>query len=388
MMVMSGIAWNAGSPGSSGGTEQMGRRLERSLPAELLEKFQIHLSHREPAIPGKIQLLWCHLPVGDGVVAHLADGSWRDFDRIVFCGNWQAQGYITRYGIPWSKCVVLPNGIEPVPVVADHFEPVSPGQPIKLIFTPVPSRGLLLLYHVFKQIAAERDDVELDVYSSFRLYGWLDQSWEQLFAELRQVPRVTCHGVVPNEDLRAALARAHVFGYPAMQEETASLALIEAMSAGLACVHPNLGALYETAGGMTLMYQWHEDPAAHALVFYQHLTRVIGALRAGDAGLRARLAAQKSYADARYDWGARAAEWQALLCSLLAARSSGLTGGCSPCPVRFPGKGGRRAPRPVKRTAAPGRITGRRCGKPWPLIAKRYCSRPRSGCARRNSGWR
>jgi hypothetical protein len=104
----------------------------------------------------------------------------------------------------------------------------------------VPSRGLLVLYHVFKQIAAERDDVEL---------------------------------------------------------------LIEAMSAGLACVHPNFGALYETAGGMTLMYQWHEDPAAHALIFYQCLTRVIDALRAGDAGLRA---AQKSYADARYDWGVRA----------------------------------------------------------------------------------
>lgn len=319
---MAGIAWNAGSPGSSGGTEQMGRRLERSLPAELLEQFQIHLSHREPMIPGKIQLLWCHLPFHDEAVAHLADDRWQDFDRIVFCSNWQAQGYIALLGIPWSKCVVLPNGIEPVRVAEDHFEPVPAGQPIRLIFTPVPSRGLLLLYHVFKQIAAERDDVELDVYSSFRLYGWTDPSWDPLFDDLRQVPGVTCHGVVPNEQLRTALARAHVFAYPAMQQETVSLTLIEAMSAGLACVHPNFGGLYETAGGMTLMYQWHEDPAAHARIFYQRLTRVIDALRAGDEGLRARLAAQKLYADARYDWGTRAAEWEALLRSLLFAHSS------------------------------------------------------------------
>jgi len=36
---MAGIAWSEGSAASSGGTEQMGRRLERSLPAELLEEF-------------------------------------------------------------------------------------------------------------------------------------------------------------------------------------------------------------------------------------------------------------------------------------------------------------------------------------------------------------
>jgi glycosyltransferase involved in cell wall biosynthesis len=299
----------------------MGRRLERSLPAELLEKFQFHMTHREPVIPGKIQVLWCHMNFKDDVaIEPLAGGRWKDFDRIVFCSNWQAQGYIDRFGIPWSRCAVLPNGVEPVPVAGDRFEPVPAGQPIRLVYTSVPSRGLLLLYHVFKQIVAERDDVELDVYSSFRLYGWPDLRWEQLFDALRQLPRVAYHGVVPNEQLRAALTRAHVFAYPAVFLETSCLGLIEAMSAGLACVHPNFGGLYETAGGMTLMYQWHEDPTAHARIFHQRLTWVIDRLRSGDAGLRARLAAQKAYADARYDWGARAGEWEALLRSMLASR--------------------------------------------------------------------
>jgi UDP-glucose:(glucosyl)LPS alpha-1,2-glucosyltransferase len=319
---MAGIAWSEGSAASSGGTEQMGRRLERSLPAELLEEFQIHLSRPEPKVPGKIQVLWCHLPTEGAEETHLADGAWRDFDRIVFCSNWQAQWHIARYRIPWSRCVVLPNAIEPVRVADDHFEPVPAGHPVRLIFTSVPSRGLRVLYHVFKQIAAERDDVELDVYSSFRLYGWPDQSWDQLLDDLRQVRGVTCHDVVPNEQLRSALGRAHVFAYPALQQETSCLALIEAMSAGLACVHPNFGGLYETAGGMTVMYQWHEDPAAHARIFYQYLTRVINALRAGDAGLRSRLTAQKFYTDARYDWRMRAAEWEALLRSLLSVRTS------------------------------------------------------------------
>jgi glycosyltransferase involved in cell wall biosynthesis len=320
---MAGIAWDADSFRSSGGTELMGRRLEQGLPAELLDEFQIHLSSRQPAIPGKIQLLWSHLPSDDLSCRHLAAGGWRGFDRIIFCSNWQARGYIAHFGIPKSRCVVLPNGIEPVRVAGNRFEPVPADHPIRLIFTSVPSRGIPLLYRVFKKITAERGDVELDVYSSFRLYGWEDSSWARALADMRQVPGVICHDVVPNEELRTTLTRAHVLAYPALQQETSCLALIEAMSAGLACVHPNLGALGETAGGMTLMYPWQADPAAHARIFYQSLTRVIGALRAGDAGLRERLAAQKSYADARYDWGARVAEWETLLRSLLRARARG-----------------------------------------------------------------
>lgn len=317
---MTGIAWNAGSAGSSGGTEQMGRRLERSLPGELLERFQIHLTNREQVIPGKIQVIWCHGTVGSGASEHLADGAWQDFDHIVFCSNWQAQEYIAQYGIPWSRCTVLLNGIEPVPVPGDRFEPVPADRPIRLVYTPVPSRGLALLYHVFRQIAADREDVELDVYSSHRLYGWSDGPWSQLIDQVRRLPRVNYHGAVPNEQLRNALTGAHVFAYPAICQESSCLALMEAMSAGLACVHPNYGALYETAGGLTMMYQWHENPGDHARIFYQRLTRVIDALRAGDAGLLARLAFQKHYADLRYNWGIRTAEWSALLLSLLSSR--------------------------------------------------------------------
>jgi UDP-glucose:(glucosyl)LPS alpha-1,2-glucosyltransferase len=318
---MAGIAWNAGSAGSCGGTEQMGRRLERSLPADLLEPFQIHLTHTEPVLPGKIQLLWFHEPFTSAGAARLADGGWRDFERIVCCSNWQAQGLIEHFGIPWSRCVVMPNAIEPIDVGPGRFEPLPADRPIKLVYTSVPVRGLSLLYHVFKQIAAVRDDVELDVYSSYQLYGWPDTGWEQLFDALQRLPRVTWHGAVPNDQLRKELGEAHVFAYPSMVQEASCLALIESMSAGLACVHPNFGGLFETAGGMTRMYQWHEEPAGHARVFHQHLTQVIDALRAGNPVLRARLAVQKSHADARYNWAARAVEWEVLLRSLIAERS-------------------------------------------------------------------
>jgi UDP-glucose:(glucosyl)LPS alpha-1,2-glucosyltransferase len=312
-----GIAWTERSAGSFGGTQVMARGLERRLPADLLARFQIHLTRAAEADPRKIQILWCHICADGPECAELANGGWGKFDRIVFVSNWQAQSFIHRFGIPWSRCVVLQNAIEPIAVRPGKFRPIAPDRPIRLVYTSVPDRGLVILYHVFKQISEERDDVELKVFSSFRLYGWPDGDYEKLFEALRRIPRVTYYGAVPNQQLRSELARSHVFAYPATSYETSCLCLIEAMSAGLVCVHPNCGALYETAANWTVMYQWQDDPDAHAASLYDALTTVIDALRAGDARLLPMLAAQKAYADMFYNWDLRAAQWNAFLRSMI-----------------------------------------------------------------------
>ena len=312
---MGGIVWQEGSGGSSGGTEVMGRELERRLPAELLDRFQIHLTQLSPLDPRKVRILWCHLHPQAPELAHLADGGWRKFHRIVFVSNWQAQAFIQRFGIPWSHCRVIPNAIGPIAVGGNRFDPVPPDQPIRLVYTPTPSRGLAILHAVFGKICEERDDVMLDVFSSFRLYGWdsRDELFQELFDALRRNPRVSYHGTVPNQDLRGALADSHIFAYPSVYPETSCLCLMEAMSAGLACVHPNYGALYETAANWTMMYQWQDDINIHAAVFYRMLTAVINALREGHRGLLDRLAAQKAYADTHYNWDRRAAQWEEFL---------------------------------------------------------------------------
>jgi UDP-glucose:(glucosyl)LPS alpha-1,2-glucosyltransferase len=312
---MGGIAWNAGSAGSFGGTEAMARELERRLPADLLGRFQIYPSQVGPQEPGKIQILWCHLNHTAPEFAYLADGGWRRFHRIVFVSNWQAQAFIHRFGIPWSHCAVIHNAIVPVPVASGRFGPLPAGRPVRLIYTSVPSRGLVILYNVFKKISSERDDVELNVYSSYQLYGRgeMDQAWAPLFDALRELPRANYHGAVPNQQLRHALAVSDVFAYPSIGLETSCLCLMEAMSAGLACVHPNYGALYETAANWTAMYQWQDDPATHAAVFCETLTAVIDTLRSGDRNLLSSLMTQKAYADRHYNWDYRAQRWETFL---------------------------------------------------------------------------
>jgi glycosyltransferase involved in cell wall biosynthesis len=181
----------------------------------------------------------------------------------------------------------------------------------------VPDRGLVPLLHAFRMVSEMRD-VELDVFSSYRLYGWpdYDDQHHVLYDALREHPRVRYHGAADNLEVRAVLQRAHIHAHPSVVPETSCLALIEAMSAGLVCVHPNLGALYETAAGHTAMYAFDEDPAQHVRWFASHLVAAVDAVRAGGERFRRDRLTQKDFADRYYDIDHRAREWQAMLLAL------------------------------------------------------------------------
>jgi UDP-glucose:(glucosyl)LPS alpha-1,2-glucosyltransferase len=313
-----GIVWDDGSVNSTGGTELMSRQLEQHLPADLLDRVQIHISRFTPVEPGKKHILWCHIHD----FPELADGGWRRFDRIVFVSHWQAQRLIEAYGISPSRCVVIANAIDPVDVGtgARRFDPIPADQPIRIVYTSVPGRGLDILAVVFEQICRRREDVELDVYSSYDLYGWgqRDELYRPIFDVLNGTPRVRSHGVVPNDEIRRALSNAHIFAYPSTVLETCCLCLLKAMSAGLACIHPNTAALPETAAGHTLMYGWEENATAHAYMLYFALQVTIAALRDGDEKLRSTLRSQKEFADSRYAWNISVARWTALIRKLCA----------------------------------------------------------------------
>ena len=92
---------------------------------------------------------------------------------------------------------------------------------------------------------------------------------------------------------------------------------MEAMSAGLICVHPNYGALPETAANWTNMYPYNEDKNQHAGVFYNVLEASIkAAMDKTNIGV---CMAQKKYADSFYSWDMRIVQWKALLGSLMDA---------------------------------------------------------------------
>lgn len=310
-----GIEWNDVSAGSSGGTELMARRLESSIDPDLLSNFQIvpsRLRGSSELDPARLRVLWLHdLPGDPESDKLLTNEGWRRFHRIVCVSNWQLQAYVARYRIPWSKCAVIQNAIEPI-----AFERKTEG-PVSIVYTSTPHRGLEILVAAYEKLRETRD-VTLDVFSSFSLYGWddRDEHFRPVFEKLESLPGATWHRSQPNAVVRDFLRdRAEIFAYPSVWQETSCLCLMEAMSAGLTCVHPNLGALYETAANMTSMYQFQEDPSRHASVLYSILDHHIGTVRTDESAARA--LGVKSYADAFYDWNERSKQWTVFLRSLL-----------------------------------------------------------------------
>ncbi len=301
---------------ANGGTEQMLKRVYSSLPRELLQEFQIIPTRVRELKEDKYRIYWVHDLVGDNEVHNaLVDGGWHRFHKIVFVSNWIAQQFINQYQIPWSKTVVLLNAITPI----DLTGIAKPKDQIKLIYHSTPHRGLQILLPVFSKLREKYPNIHLDVYSSFGLYGWeqRDEEFKNFFEYMEQNKDngITSHGAVSNDEVRKALANAHIFAFPSIWPETSCLCLMEAMSAGLNCVHSNFAALYETAANWTSMYCYHEDQNEHAKLFYSMMCNAIE--HVNDPNMQGRLDGQRVYTNAFYNWETRAKQWEALLNSIL-----------------------------------------------------------------------
>lgn len=309
-----GFELNEISVNSKGGTELMRMGLEERLDPELLKDFQIISSRVRKIEEDKIRIYWLHDLPEDPETNHLKDQSSRDrFHRMVFCGNWQYTRYRDYLGVPHDdSCMVLETAITPIPTV----DIVKPKDTIRLAYTSTPQRGLEILVPVFIELCKKYDNIELDVFSSFNIYGWgeSDKPFEPLFDLCRNHPKINYHGNQPNDVVRESLAKSHIHAYPSIWQECNSRSVIEAMSAGMLCVHPNYAGLPDTAGGVNFMYQWDSDRNKHANRFYAALENAIQTVNSDD--LQQYLKLVKVYADSRYNWGKVSAQWEDTLLEL------------------------------------------------------------------------
>lgn len=308
-----GFYFNEMQRKSNGGTEQVCRMLESNLPQDLLDHFQIIPSRVTELQEDKIRVYFLHDLPEDPETNHLKNAESRDrFHKIVFIGNWQYNRYLSVLGIPPDdKCAVIETPISPIPFKAKRKDE------IRLIYTSTPQRGLALLVPVFEELCKKHNNIYLDVFSSFAIYGWsdADKQFLDLFERCKTHPKIVYHGFVSNEAVREAQQKAHIFAYPSIWQECNSRALIEAMSAGALCVHPNLAGLSDTSGNLTSMYQFDQDPNVHAVKFYHLLDHAIGLVNDDDT--QNYLQFVKSYADCRFSIGKISFKWEQLLIDLL-----------------------------------------------------------------------
>jgi UDP-glucose:(glucosyl)LPS alpha-1,2-glucosyltransferase len=299
---------------SNGGTEQTCKLIQSNVSADLLPDFQIIPSRVSEILENKIRIMHLHDLPFDPETNHLRDVSSRDrFHKLVFCGTWQWNQYHTHLGIPYDeKSVVIETPIVPIEYID------KPTDKVRLIYTSTPQRGLALLVPVFVELAKKNPNIHLDVFSSFAIYGWdqADDPYNKLFETCRDHPQITYHASQPNDVVREYLQKAHIFAYPSIWQECNSRALIEAMSAGCLCLHPNLAGLGDTSGGLTSMYQFIEEPNRHAAKFYHLLDNAVQVVH--NQGAINYLRFVKQYADIRFNISKIASQWTDLMTSLKA----------------------------------------------------------------------
>lgn len=297
---------------SFGGTEQCKRLIDSKLDLPFKDEFQVICSRVREIDDNKIRIYWLHDLPEDPETNHLKDAASRDrFHKLVFCGNWQYNRYLTMLNIPQDdKCITIDT-----PVVPLDYSP-KPKDVVRLVYTSTPQRGLAILVPVFEELCKKYDNIELDVFSSFSIYGWqdADKGFQELFDRCKNHPKINYHGSQPNEVVRETLQRSHIFSYPSIWHECNSRSLIEAMSAGLLCVHPNLAGLADTSGGLTGMYQYVQDHNGHANKFYHVLDRAIQVVN--EENTQNYLKFVKGYADSRYNADTITTHWRDLMTGL------------------------------------------------------------------------
>lgn len=310
---MNGFEDNEISINSNGGTELSKRSIAANIPEELANEFQIIPSRMRDLKEDKIRVYWIHDLAEDPELDHLKDENARNkFHKIVFVSHWQMNDFIVRLGIPWTdKLCVIENPVDPFELRDKLTDKIN------LIYFSTPHRGLDLLVPTFEALAEKHNNVHLNVYSSFQIYGWkeADEKFEPLYDKIRNHPKMSYHGFVPQTEMREAILDSHILAYPSTWVETSCRVLIESMSAGLMCVHSNLGALPETSGMLTTMYQFNQDRNAHANIFYQYLDHAVNTVNNEESSKYFRFV--KAYADTRFNTAKVSAQWENLMRDLL-----------------------------------------------------------------------
>lgn len=312
-----GKTWerNEQNMNSNGGSERMMEGMLSRLDPKYLDKFQFIPSRVRQLYDDRIRVYWLHdLPL-DSETKHLQDSNSRNrFHKIVYCGQWQMNAYHMLLGMPQTnQFCVIDTATTPFPAINKS----DPKEELRLIYTSTPQRGLELLIPVFEELCKKYDNIVLDVFSSYKIYGWADgdEKFKDLFNRCKKHPKINYHGFASNDVVREYVAKAHIFAYPSIWMECNSQSLVEAMSAGCVCVHPNFAGLVDTSGGITLQYQWDQDKNVHANMFYAVLDDTIQKLRAAD--MMPYLQFQKTYADFRFNWDRVSNQWNALCESLV-----------------------------------------------------------------------
>lgn len=292
-----------------GGSEILYYNLLKYVGKDWQEKINLILSFcfPEQIQSNKINVVWQHLNTNEEVCYGMKDPSFVDaVDYFVFVSHWQFAKFKQEYQVPAYKSVIIRNAVEPI----SYVEKTKNGK-LKLVYTSTPWRGLDVILKSL--MILDRDDLELDVFSSTKIYGEHFEKitkgqFDWLFDHARNQKNVNFYEYQPNDVVRNCVQQAHIFPYPSTFEETSCLSAIEAASAGCRILTTNLGALPETCNDWADYIPHGPNRDVLANRFAVELEKTVNTYWTDQ--VQEHLKNQSRHYHQYWSWQRRAQEWQ------------------------------------------------------------------------------
>ena len=191
-------------------------------------------------------IVWCHVPsykMPTRVSKYFFDPEiLPHVDMFLVQSEFHKKDLAEHFDIDESKFYIVNNQFTPI-----QYKEKSKNK-VNFMYTSQNSRGLDVLLKAFDKIKDKNITLTVHCCECEDCLISEDLSYEsRLILEKRN--RIINNQYSSKEVYIETLNRAHVYAYPCTFEETACIAVMEAMSAGVKIVTTDAGALPETTGG-------------------------------------------------------------------------------------------------------------------------------------------
>ena len=256
-------------------------------------------------LPNAKLILWNHMRPDQPAMKQLFQADFRNsIDQIIYVSDTQKKAFLDL-----DKNI---DGITISNAIAPCFEnlfssaqDIVAAKKVRGAYTSTPYRGLGVLTDI--------KEIPIDVYSSMDVYQGDNSPYKAMFEMLRENDCITLRGSCGQQELAMALHSVSFLVYPSIFTECHSIAIIEAMAAGLKVITTDVAhAQTEFVDSM---------PSKDATVeeYTKLLRKNVNYFRAYPEEWAEKIWKQVQYVNQEFTWRKRAQEWTGHLQKLLAS---------------------------------------------------------------------
>ena len=261
------------------------------------------------AAPNTKIVLWNHMRPDQPAMRHIVDPVCAAaIDNIVYVSEIQRQAFVDlpqrgTLDLNGAHTTVINNAIAPCfENMFSSADEIFKAKKCRGVYTSTPYRGLAVL--------AQIKEIPIDVYSSMAVYQGNDAVFATMYENLKKNDCLTLYGSVSQKKLMKHIRETAFLVYPSVFAECHSIAIIEAMAAGLKVITTDM------ASPQTDFIDSMSATKGSVDDYARMLRRNINSFRSRPEEWAEKMWKQVQYVNSEFTWKKKAKEWDVYLSSV------------------------------------------------------------------------